>query len=161
MTEIGRCVYSISNNRDNPFVVFDWDTLPTFSLQQNPLLPTAYVVRDGKLCFQSVHTWGVPHLHPIIFPLVPCPFQGGTPVTGPRSGLGGYPPARDGVYPPPPDRTADGSTWYAAVCLLVSCWRTFLFFWNIYHFSPTSFWKIFPDNDKVVFLTIRISTIWS
>ena len=28
---------------------------------------------------------GVPYLHPIILPLDPCPFWGGTPVTGPRS----------------------------------------------------------------------------
>ena len=26
--------------------------------------------------YLSVHTPGVPHLHPIILPLVPCPFQG-------------------------------------------------------------------------------------
>ena len=34
-----------------------------------PFLPTAYVVRDGRLCFQSVHTRGLPHLYPIILPL--------------------------------------------------------------------------------------------
>ena len=40
----------------------------------------------GRYCF---HTWGrVTHLHPIILPLVPCPFHGCTPVTGPRSLLG-------------------------------------------------------------------------
>ena len=33
----------------------------------------------------SVHIWGVPHLHPIILSLVPCPFSGSNPVTGPRS----------------------------------------------------------------------------
>ena len=34
---------------------------------------------------------GVPHLHPIIFPLVPCSFLGGTPMTGPMSLPGGFP----------------------------------------------------------------------
>ena len=68
---------------------------------------------------------GLSHLHPIILPLVPCPFWGGTPVTGPRSGWGegypimgyppgqrwvtpqagmGYPPARVRVPTPPPSR---------------------------------------------------------
>ena len=28
------------------------------------------------LCFHFVHHWGIPHLHPIILPLVPCPFWG-------------------------------------------------------------------------------------
>ena len=71
--------------------------------------------------FQSVHTRGVTHLHPMILPLVPCPFQGvphsqvgGTPVPEctPVSGRGypsmGYsPPGQDEVplardeYPPP------------------------------------------------------------
>ena len=64
------------------------------------LLPTAYVIGDGRLCFQSVHTWGrrVPHLHPITLPLVLSPFQGeGYPSsshntsTGPMSFPGGYP----------------------------------------------------------------------
>ena len=56
---------------------------------------------DGKLCFKSVHTCGggggggVPLLHPIILPLVPCPFWG-YPIsihntsTGPMFFLGGY-----------------------------------------------------------------------
>ena len=34
---------------------------------------------------------GVPHLHPIILSLVPCPFPGGTPVTGPSQVRMGYP----------------------------------------------------------------------
>ena len=41
----------------------------------------------GRSCFSllvSPH-----HLHSIILPLVPCPFMDGTPVTGPRSLLGG------------------------------------------------------------------------
>ena len=52
---------------------------------------------------------GVPHLHPIILPLVTCPFWGGLPhwlVPGPFWGYPsprqvemGYPPVRDG-YPP-------------------------------------------------------------
>ena len=53
--------------------------------------------------------WGVPHLHPIILPLVPCPFWGATPVTGPRSLSRGYSTPRlggggvpqDGVPPWP------------------------------------------------------------
>ena len=48
----------------------------------------------GRYCFHkclSVHTRGrgIPNLHPIILQPVPCPFQGGTPVTGPRSLPGG------------------------------------------------------------------------
>ena len=43
---------------------------------------------------------GVPHLHPIILPLVPSPFQGGTPVTGHRSFLGSYPSPRWGCPSP-------------------------------------------------------------
>ena len=90
------------------------------------LFPTTYVVRDGRLCFQSVHTRGVPMMgvHPI---------QGwGTPSQGryPLARVGsllariGTPsqcrlPLSQGRYPhqsryhsqdryPPPDRAADG-----------------------------------------------------
>ena len=50
----------------------------------------------GRLFFQFVcqftSGWGVPHLHPIILPLVPFPFQGTSPShntsTGPMSFLG-------------------------------------------------------------------------
>ena len=51
----------------------------------------------GRYCFHrclSVHTGGggLPYLHPIILPLVPCPFHGVNPVMG-------YPLTRDGVPP--------------------------------------------------------------
>ena len=75
----------------------------------------------GYIFSLSVHTlgWGVlPHLHPIILPLAPCPFWGGgTPVIGPRSLPGGYhrtgvplvgtgvPPSQNWGNPPPPART--------------------------------------------------------
>ena len=52
---------------------------------------------DGSLYFQFVnsHLGRVPHLHPVILPLVPCPFHGGTTSpshnssTGPMSFSGG------------------------------------------------------------------------
>ena len=59
---------------------------------------------------------GLPHLHPIILPLVPCPFQGGYPIPGqggtpswntPRPDLAGegagmgVPPSQGWVTPPP------------------------------------------------------------
>ena len=54
----------------------------------------------------------VPHLHPIVLPLVPCPSWEGTPVTGSRSLLGGtpvpgrrYPSSGQGV---PKDRVPPG-----------------------------------------------------
>ena len=104
------------------------------------------VVRDGRLSFLSVHTRGVPrlHLHPIILPLVPCPFLGGGvpqwlvpgqgdyPMMGvcppPARSEWGYPQARDGVpLPPPQDRTADGVlNTPRSVCLLRLRRRTFL-----------------------------------
>ena len=95
------------------------------------LVVTVRIWRMGKVMFSvclSVHTWGVSHLHHILFPLVPCPFQRlskdrgtypdqyrtgvlpGQDTTGilspARTGLG-YPPARtwqDCWYPLPPDQ---------------------------------------------------------
>ena len=85
---------------------------PDFSLTRgNPaiLLPPAY---DGRLCFQSVTTGGgggLPHLHPIILPMVPCPSRGVPQwlVPGP---FWGYPSTRQEAtpslvrmgHPPPP-----------------------------------------------------------
>ena len=43
---------------------------------------------------------GLPHLHPIILPLVPCPFWRGTPATGPRPFPGGTPVLGRMGYPP-------------------------------------------------------------
>ena len=91
----------------------------------------------GRYCFHrclSVHTQGgVPHLHPIILPLVPCPFWGYPSIWSqvPSLGGGGYLSPRWGIpqsqvggtlgYPlartppslermgyPPLDRTAEG-----------------------------------------------------
>ena len=97
------------------------------------LLPPAYE------CFQSIHTRRerVPHLHPIILPLVPCPFWGVSqwPVQGP------FP---DGVSPgqvrmeylpdqrwgtPLPGQVTLGQVmpWAYSTPLAVSR-RTFLFF---------------------------------
>ena len=56
-------------------------------------------------CFHrcvSVHT-GVPHLHPIMLPLVPCPFPGSTPLWGtlPKPGQDEVPPGQVRMrYPP-------------------------------------------------------------
>ena len=58
----------------------------------------------GMYCFHryvSVHTWGIPHLHPIIFPLVPCLFLGDTPVTHPRSLPRGVPQSQARINPSP------------------------------------------------------------
>ena len=88
---------------------------------------TARIRRMGKVIVSvclSVHTWGppsyntstgpmsfpgVPHLHPIILPLVPCPFQGvpqwlvpGPFQRVPQSWMGGT-PARDGTLRPGQD----------------------------------------------------------
>ena len=65
-------------------------------------LPPAYEVRREVMFSVCSHPGGggLPHLHPIILPLVPCPFQGypsdwsqvrmgDSPVTGPRSGWAG------------------------------------------------------------------------
>ena len=50
----------------------------------------------GKVLFSQMydfsHPWGYPLLYIIILPLVPCPFPGGTPVTGPRSLMGYHSP---------------------------------------------------------------------
>ena len=70
---------------------------------------------------------GVPHLHPIILPLVPCPFLGRDNLLTPQSDQ--FPDQdRDGVNPPPP-RTGYAGTGYAAggTPLAVSRRRTFLF----------------------------------
>ena len=72
-----------------------------------PYVITARIRRMGKVMFSQVSVrshpvgWGggwrggVTHLHPIILPLVACPFQWGTPShntsTGPMSFLGGPP----------------------------------------------------------------------
>ena len=65
-------------------------------------LRTALLPYDGKVLFSQVsicpHIGVVPHLHPIIPPLVPYPFGGGTPVIGPRSLMGGT-PVPDGASP--------------------------------------------------------------
>ena len=68
---------------------------------------------DGRLYFQFVSSHPergrVPHLHPIILPLVPCPFWRGTPVIGLRSLSVGYPSPRWGVTQvPPPQSGQDG-----------------------------------------------------
>ena len=99
----------------------------------------------GRYCFHKVSVsshggYPITHLHPIILPLVPCPFQGylsdwsQVPSWGDTPGWG-TPLARDGVpptgqawgTPPPPDRTAEGVlSMQRAVCLLRSRRRTFL-----------------------------------
>ena len=48
----------------------------------NKFLPPTYVVRREGTVFTGVCLStpdGVPHLHPIILQLVPCPFLGGVP----------------------------------------------------------------------------------
>ena len=69
-------------------------------LIENKVIFTARVCSTtGGYVFTSVSllTGGVPHHYPIILPLVPCPFWGGTPSpshnssTGSRSLPGGYP----------------------------------------------------------------------
>ena len=102
----------------------------------------------------SVDTPRGTHIHPIILPLFPYPFYGGTPVLAggypnvrqgvPQSQAGGtsvlgYPPARTalgyiawpghdwGTPPPPKDRTAEEVlATRRAVCLLRSRRRTVL-----------------------------------
>ena len=78
---------------------------------------------DGRLYFQFVCQFtpggGVPHLHPIILPLVPCPFGGdSSPVQGePHPGL---PPVRSG-WGTPQARSGWGTppkVMPRAVCLL-------------------------------------------
>ena len=56
---------------------------------------------NGRLCFQFVHQGGrgLPHLHPIILALVPCPFW---EVDTPGPFQGPPQPGQDGVPPPPP-----------------------------------------------------------
>ena len=72
---------------------------------------------NGRLYFQFVclFTWGIPHLHPIILPLIPGPFSGGISVTGPRSLPGGY--ARTGV---PEPGLGNLQTGYACLLLFPS-----------------------------------------
>ena len=114
---------------------------------------------EGRLYFQlvlSVQTrgggGGLPHLHPIIFPLVPCPFWRDTPVTGPRwseylsprwgevpqSQAGEVPPFRPGWGTRPartgvpfPPETGYAWTGYAAggTPLSVSRRRTLVHMW--------------------------------
>ena len=87
-------IYNMKWSGKNSLVIDPVDLIVYKNSSYIPLLPTAYV-RDGRLCFQSVHTRGVPHLHlrPMVLPLVPCPFWGGTPAlfhytfTGPMSFL--------------------------------------------------------------------------
>ena len=105
----------------------------------------------GRYCFHrcvSVHIWGVPHLLPIILPLVPCPFWGVAhfhPIILPLVPclFCMVPPSWDGV-PPARSRWGYPRTWYGyhpparttkgvpamrqAVCLLCSRIRIFLFF---------------------------------
>ena len=105
------------------------------------LLPPAYVVRCEVMFSQvSVCTTfgagGLPHLHPIILPLVPCPFRGvphsqagdtlaqgypparsGQGYLPARSEIGYPPPARTGV-PPPPQQVTLGQVTPRAVSLL-------------------------------------------
>ena len=115
-------------------------------------------MREGNSfsLFVSPHLGGeVPHLHPIILPLVPCPFRGPYPIPIPQyfywlhvlpGGRGGgtpspgqgwrtpqqrvgFPLERDGVPPSPQDKTAEwviATRW--AICLLRSRRRTFLFY---------------------------------
>ena len=108
----------------------------------------ARIRRMGKVivsvCQSTPRGEGVPHLHPIILPLVHV-LSGGYPSDWyqvPSGGTPGWdnPLARDGVppgqgwgTPPPQDRTADGILdTQRVVCLLHSRRRTF--------FLPFSFW---------------------
>ena len=66
---------------------------------------TALIRRMRKVMFSVCsHPRGVPHLHPIILPLVPCPF-GGYPIDWSQFPYGGYPTPGQGVpgmwYPRP------------------------------------------------------------
>ena len=88
----------------------------------------------GRYCFNrclSVHM-GVPHLHPIILPLVPCPLQWVYPSDRFQVPSWGVPQHGDtpepGIEYPCRDRTAEGvlDTRHA-VCLLRSRRRTVLF----------------------------------
>ena len=100
-------------------------------------LGTTRIRRIGKVCFSpvSVNGMGVPQS------LGPGPLQGETPVSSPRSFLGGgglptlwsevlsYPwRAPRGYIPPPPHRTDQEGCSARVVCLLPSL-RTFLFLW--------------------------------
>ena len=106
-----------------------------FWIVQELLLPTAYIVGDGRLCFQSVHIGGrgggtpspsLPHstsTGPMFFlggtPSSSrntftglMPFPGGTPVTGPRSGQGeGVPHDGGNPFPWPGQDGGLPSTW--------------------------------------------------
>ena len=92
-----------------------------------PILCESKVYLSHVWLKTEIHTRGLPHLHPIILPLVPCPFWGypndwsQVPSWGYPSPRWGYP--RDGVPP--------YSTCYkVGVCLLRSRRRTFLFNFN-------------------------------
>ena len=83
---------------------------------QKKLLPPAYLVRR-KVMFSQVFvcsTLGggeLPHLHPKILPLVPCPFPGGTTVTSPRSLPGRIPVPGEGVSTPVPGGGYPSPRW--------------------------------------------------
>ena len=85
------------------------------------LLPPTYEGWGKVIVCLSVHTWGeIPHLHPIILSLVPCPFWGypsdwsqvpswrGSSVTGPRFLPGGLPLFQMGSTQ---DRVPCGQGW--------------------------------------------------
>ena len=70
------------------------------------LLPPVYVVRREDTVFTGICLFTpeeIPHLHPIIFPLVPGPFLGGYPSDWSQvPSQEGVPQSQIGRVPPPP-----------------------------------------------------------
>ena len=96
--------------------ILGWDTPPARSRWGGGGYP---VLRWDTTCPGQGR--GVPHLHPIILPLVPCPFLGVSPGQ-----------LRMGYSPPPAGGTEGVLATRQAACLLGSRRRTFLF---CYRFS--------------------------
>ena len=120
-------------NRTDGTVTTDVFFATTFS-NEKPLLQSAYVVRREAMFSQvsvCLSILGVGYPSPRFFSrfLVPGPFSGGTPVSGPMSFAGDTPIsgptmsflARTGLGYPPGTGYATGS-----MPLAISCRRTFL-----------------------------------
>ena len=120
---------------------------------QNALLPPASegTVFTG-VCLFTLGGGRVQHLHPIIFPLVPCPFWGGgfTPVPGPFLGVypsprwggevqdevpllqaeTGWGPAKTGWGTPPPPPARERATCYAMGSMRFAFMQEYFLIWN-------------------------------
>ena len=94
MRQTGRSVCSSVFNEDNdkcyyrPSTKYDGMLYFQFVCQSTPRrVPHRHPL---ILPLVSCPFWGLPHLHPLILPLVPCSLQGVFPVTGHRSFPRGY-----------------------------------------------------------------------